>query len=849
MHLVIVESPTKAKTIRKFLGSEYKVLASMGHIRDLPASSSDVPAALKKTPWGQLGVNVEGDFEPLYVIPKNKTKTITEIKQALKEADKIYLATDEDREGESISFHLLEVLKPKVPVLRMVFHEITKQAIEAALDHPREIDENLVRAQETRRILDRLVGYTISPVLWKKIAYGLSAGRVQSAALKAIIDRERSRMAFNKGSYWDVSANLDKGGAFEGKLYETEGKRIASGKDFDEQTGTLKKEQSALLLLDEAKAKKIAEASKAAAWKIADVTEKPMTRRPPPPFITSTLQQESNRKLGLSSKETMRTAQSLYEHGLITYMRTDSTALSTEAVSRIKKMVQERYGAEFAAEHVHQSGPVKGAQEAHEAIRPSLDFALPADTALTGAERDLYELIWMRTIASQMTDARQMQVTVTLHADKHVYRASGLKILFAGFMRAYAEGSDDPEEALEQKERLLPDMKVGDAVTCVDTLAAGHETKPPARFTEAGLIQFMEKEGIGRPSTYASIISTLMDRGYVRKTSGALVPTFTGFAVTQFMERHFADLVDTKFTSTMEESLDKIAEGKEEWLPYLKRFYRGEHGLEKRVEEEKQAEDTVDSKRIDLPKLSSDIVIHVGKFGPYFEATHPKSGTRAKASIPEDVAPGDFSQAMIEELLNQTQQGPTSLGADPATGKLIFLRTGSYGPYLQLGEDEEQTGEKPKRASIPKGIALETLDLQKAISIIALPRTLGNHPESGKPVKAGLGRFGPYIVHDNDFRSLKGEDDVLTVTIERALELLAIPKGTRGGKAGVPAKTLGAHSKDKKPVTIQEGKYGWYVKHGRTNASLPKETNHETYTLEEAVALLATKKTKRKSNG
>ncbi len=848
MHLVIVESPTKAKTIRKFLGSEYTVLASMGHIRDLPQSSAEVPEKFKKTPAGQLGVDVTHDFEPLYVIPKSKTKTVQELKRALKEADDVYLATDEDREGESISWHLSQVLKPSVPVHRMVFHEITKTAIANALEHPRAIDERLVRAQETRRILDRLVGYLISPVLWKKIAYGLSAGRVQSSALKAIVDRERARLAFKTSSYWDVLANVAANeGTCEAKLVSTESKRIATGKDFDETTGTLNRQAKDVIVLDQTRAETIATEVQHASWTVKDVTEKAVTRRPPPPFITSSLQQEANRKLGLSAKETMRVAQTLYEHGYITYMRTDSVALSSEALQAARRMVQERFGKEFLpAEPRHYASTSKGAQEAHEAIRPSLALIPPHEIGLQGAEQAVYEMIWMRTLASQMTDSQQLQISVTFSVLAHVFSASGLKILFPGFLRAYVEGREDIEEALGDRERLLPNFKSGDAVTCQNAQAEAHETKPPARFTEAGLIQWMEKEGIGRPSTYASIISTLLDRRYVRKASNALIPTLTAFAVTQYLETRFADLVDATFTSNMEASLDKIAEGKEEWLPYLRNFYASEHGLERRVQEESQRKEDEDAKRVKLPHLP-ETTVRVGKFGPYLEGTHPTHHTPAKASIPEDLAPADLTQDKVNELLSQSQQGPTTLGVDPASGLQIYLRTGSYGPYLQLGEDPpEDVGKqkKPKRVSIPKNLPLEQLDRDKALALLALPRLLGMHPQSGKEIRAGLGRFGPYVVHDGEFRSLKAEDDLFTIDLARALELLAMPKGVRGQAAIL--KTLGAHPDDQKPITLHKGKFGLYVKHGKLNASLPKDKNPDQLTLDEAVALLTERAEKKK---
>ncbi|MCE9586141.1 type I DNA topoisomerase [Candidatus Uhrbacteria bacterium] len=840
MHLVIVESPTKAKTIRKFLGKDYAVVASMGHVRDLPSSQDEVPEKYKKTDFGRLGVDVANDFEPLYVISPKKAKTVSELKRLLKDADDIYLATDEDREGESISWHLLELLKPKVPVKRMVFHEITKGAIDEALAHPRDIDEKLVRAQETRRILDRLVGYTVSPVIWKKIAFGLSAGRVQSPSLKAIVDRERLRMAFRKGSYWDVVAELEKDKTkFEAKLVLVDGKRIANGKDFDESTGAIKADAKDILLLDEAASKTIADASLKAEWKVTDVTQKETHRKAPPPFTTSTLQQESNRKIGLSSRDTMRTAQSLYEKGFITYMRTDSTNLSAEALKGIRSVVTSRFGEEYIGE-ARSDKAAAGAQEAHEAIRPSLTFTAPQETGLSGSEHDVYELIWMRAMASQMKDAKQLQISARLSAGTNEFQATGMKILFPGFLRAYVEGADDVEQAIEDREKALPELKTGDKPSCVDTKPLPHETKPPARFTEASIIQFMEKEGIGRPSTYAATISTLLDRGYVAKQGSALIPTFTAFAVTQLLEKYLSDLVDVTFTSTMEKSLDKIAEGTQEWLPYLRGFYLGEKGLQNRIKVEMESTVPDDAKLIHLPDLDG-YTIKVGKFGPYVESTLPITGAAVKASLPADMFPGEVTKDAIDTVLKSAQQGPTSLGIDPETGLAIFLRTGSYGPYLQLGEEEEGSKKKPKRASIPKTIPLETLDFNKALSILALPRLLGVKEDSGKDIRAGLGRFGPYIVHDGDFRSIKEPDDVLTISLERALEMLAQPKGTRGGGVG---KEIGKHPDDNKPVTLHSGKFGNYVKHGKVNATIPKDMKPEDVTLAKAVELIAERSAK-----
>ena len=842
MHLVIVESPTKAKTIRKYLGKDYTVLASMGHIRDLPASSADVPEALKKTPQGKLGVDPE-TFEPLYVISQNKKKTVTELKTALKDAEDVYLATDEDREGESISWHLLEVLKPKVPVKRMVFHEITKLAIENAIAHPRELDERLVRAQETRRILDRLVGYTVSPVLWKRIAYGLSAGRVQSVVLKAIVDRERARMRFKKATYWDALAVLESDKMqFEAKLIRTKDGIVATGKHFDEATGELSK-ATGVVVLDEEKAKAIAEACRAGTWTVREVQEKQTSRKAPAPFTTSTLQQEANRKLGLSSKDSMSLAQKLYEQGHITYMRTDSTVLSQEAVQSIRARIQDRFGSEFVPETARtHASTSKGAQEAHEAIRPSLSFTPPSELDVRGEERELYELIWMRAMASQMPDATLMQSQITIDAaEGTVFQANGMRIVSPGFLRAYVEGKEDTEEALTDQERPLPALKEGMTPNCVSVEPKTHETKPPGRFSEAGLVQFMEKEGIGRPSTYAATIGTLVDRTYVKKVSGSLAPTFTGFAVVQYLERSFPDLVQIAFTSKMEDELDQIATGHADWLEYLKKFYQGPTGLAQKVEEETtRKDDTTNARHIEI-LTAPNMQFFIGRFGPYLEGLHPEHGTPVKASLEPDFLPGDITPARLAELLAHAQQGPTTLGTDDVSGKQIYLRTGSYGPYLQLGEDPEdpKSKDKPKRVSIPKTVSIENLDRAQALGLLSLPRLLGVDVTSGKDIRAGLGRFGPYIVHDGDFRSLQAEDDVLTVTLERALALLAEPKKGRGGRGAKSAgRSLGAHPADKGDITVHDGRYGAYVKHGDINATIPKTIDPTKISLEEAVKLI-----------
>lgn len=841
--LVIVESPTKAKTIRKFLPPGYRVEACMGHVRDLPQSAAEIPEKVKKEAWSRIGVDVDHGFEPLYVIPRTKAKVVKELRDRLKEANKLLLATDEDREGESISWHLLEVLKPKVPYERLVFHEITRDAIRGALDATRPLDDRLVRAQETRRILDRLVGYGLSPLLWKKIAFGLSAGRVQSVAVDILVRRERERMAFRKATYWDLLAKLRKAReGLEARLAAVGGIRVASGKDFDEKTGLLKGGDR-VVQLDEAAARALAARLEGVPFVVRAVEEKPITRRPPPPLTTSTMQQEANRKLGMSAKETMRVAQSLYERGLITYMRTDSLNLSEEAIRAARREVESRYGKEFLSDGPRRFKTTsKGAQEAHEAIRPSTDFLSPRELGLTGRDYDLYELIWMRTIATQMAEARQMQTTVRIEADDATFTSSGMRIVFPGFLRAYVEGRDDAEAALEERERLLPALAVGDRLDLEKLLPEGHETKPPARFTEASLIQFLEKEGIGRPSTYATIVGTILDRGYAAKQGNQLVPSFTAFVVTDLLERHFPELVDVSFTSQMEEQLDAIALGQLESEPYLRNFFLGDDGLRARIEQHEERIDPRDAKLVKLPTRLDGVSIHVGKFGPYIEVAQPDGEVR-RASIPEDLPPADVTLDRVGEILEKYEKREHALGEDPKTGKAVYLKTGTYGPYLQLGDaaDAEETkgkrAERPKRVSVPPGIDPKDIDLAMALRILELPRLLGVHPATGKEVRAGLGRFGPYVVHDGDFRSLKKEDDVLTVGLDRALELLAMPKGRRGQVS--PLRELGPHPKDGEPVLLFSGRYGYYVKHGDKNATVGKEDlDPNAVTLEHAVAAL-----------
>ncbi len=840
--LVIVESPTKARTIRNFLPPGYRVEASMGHVRDLPQSASDIPAAMKGEEWAKLGVNVHKDFEPLYVVPSDKKKVVKELKEALKQADELILATDEDREGESISWHLLQLLQPKVPIKRMVFHEITREAIQHALQHCRSIDERLVHAQETRRILDRLVGYTLSPLLWKKIAPGLSAGRVQSVAVRLLVHRERERRAFKSGTYWDLKATLQaENRDFPAQLTALGDRPVASGKDFDETTGQIAAGRN-VVLLDEAAALALRDRLRDKEWTVTQLEERPQTRKPAPPFTTSTLQQEANRKLRLSARDTMRVAQSLYEQGYITYMRTDSVSLSQQAIAAARTCVEAKYGREYLSPSPRQyATKTKGAQEAHEAIRPAGEsFRTPQETGLSGRELQLYDLIWKRTVASQMADARLTTTSVQIQVEDATFRASGKRIDFPGFFRAYVEGSDDPDAALEEREVMLPALHSGDRPTCLDLTAVGHETQPPARYSEASLVKTLESEGIGRPSTYATIIGTICDRGYAQLVNNALIPTFTAFAVTALLEEHFPNLVDPSFTSKMEQTLDDISTGNAEWLPYLRDFYLGDRGLDAQVKQREHQIDAETARSIELVGLEG-IKIKIGRYGPYIQV---KEGEETiTASVPESLTPSDLLPESIQDLLRQKLEGPDRLGLHPNTGEPVFLLNGRFGYYVQLGEATEDRP-KPKRASLPKGMKPEEVTLAMAVTWLELPRELGTHPETGKPIIANAGRFGPYIVHDmgkeKDYRTLKGDDNPYTITLERALEMLAQPKATRRG-AATPLKMLGEHPADSEPVEIYTGRYGPYVKHGKVNVSLPKDTSPDDIDLATAIALLATK--------
>jgi DNA topoisomerase-1 len=851
--LVVVESPAKARKIGDFLGRDYAVMASMGHVRDLPANASEIPEEIKKQkkPWASLGVNVDAGFEPVYVVPKEKKKVVTQLKQALKDASELILATDEDREGESIGWHLTQLLKPKGPVKRMVFSEITKDAIRHAIDNPRTLDTNLVEAQETRRVLDRLYGYTLSPLLWKKIARGLSAGRVQSVAVRLLVQRELERLAFHSATYWDLKAALSvldgtpAGGAadFDALLVAVDGRRVATGKDFDDSTGRLKSGSDALLL-DEDRARSLRERIAEGPWTVSDVEQRPQTRRPAAPFTTSTLQQEANRKLGYSAKDTMRIAQRLYEDGIITYMRTDSVNLSKEAVDASRRCVLERYGDAYLEPQPRAyTTKSRNAQEAHEAIRPAgTEMRTAEELGLAGREAELYAMIWKRTVATQMVEARLIFQTVTIRSHEAEFRATGRHIEFPGYFRAYVEGTDDPEAALDDQEDALPPLSTESKLNCRQLDAAAHETKPPARFTEATLVRTLEAEGIGRPSTYASIISTIQDRGYVRKSGNQLIPTFTALAVTKLLEKYFPRLVDVGFTANMEQTLDDISNGEAERLPYLTSFYAGEDGL---VEQVKNKEETIDPREAcSLSLRGLEPVVRVGRFGPYFESQD--NGRKLTVSIPDDVAPADISSELAERLIAEKQRGAEPLGMDPESGLPIFVLAGPYGPYLQLGEVQE--GEpKPRRASIPKSFNPGELSLETALALLSLPRTLGLHPETGKPVKAGIGRFGPYVVHDGVYKSF-GKDgtfehdgrryNVLDVDLPTAVEML---KQARRRAAATPIRELGTHPEEGSPVAVFEGRYGPFVRYGGLNVTIPKGTSVEEVRLEDVARWAADK--------
>lgn len=879
--LVIVESPAKAKTIKGYLGPGYIVEASVGHIRDLPNGAAEVPEQYTGE-VRRLGVDVEHDFQPVYVVNADKKAQVKKLKDLLKDSDELFLATDEDREGEAIAWHLQEVLKPKIPVKRMVFHEITKDAIREAVANPRQLNQKLVDAQETRRILDRLYGYEVSPVLWKKVMPRLSAGRVQSVATRLVVERERERMAFRSAEYWDLTGTFGTGRAGDAsdpsslvaRLTTVDGRRVAQGRDFDS-LGQLKSANT--LHLDEANARALAAALQSTRFSVRSVESKPYRRSPYAPFRTTTLQQEASRKLGFGAKATMQVAQKLYENGYITYMRTDSTTLSDTAVTAARAQVAQLYGADYLPDRPRTyAGKVKNAQEAHEAIRPSGDrFRTPAETGLTGDQFRLYELIWKRTVASQMKDATGNSVTVKIGgaaADGRdvEFSASGKTITFHGFLKAYVEGADDPNAELDDRERRLPQVAEGDALSAEEITVDGHATKPPARYTEASLVKELEEREIGRPSTYASIIGTILDRGYVFKKGTALVPSFLSFAVVNLLEKHFGRLVDYDFTAKMEDDLDRIARGEAQSVPWLKRFYFGEtashsgstvgNGVGSAAEAGNGDGDhlgglkelvtdlgAIDAREVSSFPVGSDIVLRVGRYGPYIERGDKDSGNHQRADIPDDLAPDELSVELAEELLAKPS-GDFELGTDPSTGHQIVAKDGRYGPYVTevLPEGTPKTGKnavKPRTASLFKTMSLDTVTLEDALRLMSLPRVVGTDAE-GQEITAQNGRYGPYLKKGTDSRSLQAEEQLFTITLDEALAIYAQPKQRGRAAAKPPLKELGADPVSGKPVVVKDGRFGPYVTDGETNATLRSGDSVEEITPERGFELLAEKRAK-----
>ncbi len=869
--LVIVESPTKMRSIQGYLGDDYEVLSSVGHIRDL-ADKKDIPAADKKA-YGKYSIDVDHDFDPYYVVSDRKTKTVAELKRALKTADELLLATDEDREGEAIAWHLLETLKPKVPVKRMVFHEITKDAIQAAVGRTRDLDLALVDAQETRRILDRLYGWDVSPVLWYKVKSGLSAGRVQSAATRMIVDRERERMAFTSADYWDVEATATSAGqSFGVRLVRIDGGQLARGTDFDD-TGKLKK---AVVVLTEAEVMALAAAvDEAGSATVSKVEAKPGTRSPYPPFTTSTMQQEAGRKLSMSAKQAMSVAQRLYEKGYITYMRTDSVALSTQAVQAARSQAVALYGdaAVPLKPRVYKSKS-KNAQEAHEAIRPSGEqFRTPASVSshLDRDEQRLYDLIWKRTVASQMSDAKYETTTVTLEAlvegKKLEFTASGTVYTFKGFLEAYEEGRDEKRNAQDAAaNQSLPAVAVGDELGMADAEAKGHRTTPKPRYTEASLVKALEEHGIGRPSTFASIIGTVIDRGYATKRGQALVPTWLAFSVVRLLEEHFAELIDYDFTATLEDDLDAIARGEQDRNAWLRSFYFGSDahvGLRQVVDNLGE----IDARALNSTRITDTATLRFGKYGPYLEVTDP-ANPEAKpriVNVPEDLAPDELTAAKAQELVDAPVAGDRVLGENPENGKIIVVKDGRFGPYVQendpVSEDDavdETTGEvvqapkkkskkdaapKPRTASLFRSMSVDTIDLETALKLLSLPRVVGKDPESGNEITAQNGRFGPYLKKDKDSRSLESESQIFDITLEQALEIYARPK-YGAGRTSSALKEFEADPVSGKPIRIRDGRFGAYVTDGETNVTIPRGQTPDDVTFEIAVQMLADKRAK-----
>jgi DNA topoisomerase I len=876
--LVIVESPAKAKTIKGYLGPGYVVEASVGHIRDLPNGAAEVPEKYTGE-VRRLGVDVDHDFQPVYVVNADKKAQVRKLKEQLAASDELYLATDEDREGEAIAWHLLEVLKPKVPVHRMVFHEITKDAIRAAVANPRELNKRMVDAQETRRILDRLYGYEVSPVLWKKVMPRLSAGRVQSVATRLVVERERERRAFTSAEYWDLTGTFATGrtgggtaadpASLTARLAAVDGRRVAQGRDFGAD-GRLKGQSGGaqVLHLDEGAARELAAALENAAFSVRSVESKPYRRSPYAPFRTTTLQQEASRKLGFGAKATMQIAQKLYENGFITYMRTDSTTLSETAVAAARAQVTQLYGASYLPEKPRTyAGKVKNAQEAHEAIRPSGDrFRTPAETGLTGEQFKLYELIWKRTVASQMKDAVGDSITVKIAGTASdgrdaEFSASGKTITFHGFMKAYVEGADDPNAELDDRERRLPQLGEGDALSAEELSVDGHATKPPARYTEASLVKELEEREIGRPSTYASIIGTILDRGYVFKKGTALVPSFLSFAVVNLLEKHFGRLVDYDFTAKMEDDLDSIARGEAQAVPWLRRFYFGEGeeqgsaaaagngdgdhlgGLKALVTDL----GAIDAREISSFPVGDGIVLRVGRFGPYIERGEKEDEGHQRADVPDDLAPDELTVEYAEELLAKPS-GDFALGKDPVSGNEIVAKSGRYGPYVTeiLPEGTPKTGKnavKPRTASLFKSMSPDTVTLDDALRLMSLPRVVGTDAE-GVEITAQNGRYGPYLKKGTDSRSLENEEQLFSITLDEALAIYAQPKARGRAAAKPPLKELGTDPVSERPVVVKDGRFGPYVTDGETNATLRSGDSVESITPERGYELLAEKRAK-----
>ena len=865
--LVIVESPAKARKISGYLGDEYIVEASVGHIRDLPQRAADIPKEVKKLPWSKEGVDIENDFAPLYVINPDKKGKVSELKALMKEADELILATDEDREGEAIAWHLVEVLQPKIPIKRMVFNEITKEAIQKAVHETRDLDYHLIDAQETRRVLDRLYGYRLSPVLWKKVMPRISAGRVQSVATRLIVERERERMAFISSSWWDLTAKCELG--FDARLLSVDDKKLAATNDFDSNGALKEKSAKNILLLDESNAKALADSLKDIPLTVKSIEESPRTERPKPPFTTSTMQQDAGSRLGWGAQITMRIAQRLYENGYITYMRTDSVNLSAQAINAARNSASALYGKDHVADspRVYQ-GKSKNAQEAHEAIRPAGDtFKTPGELApeLSRDEFALYDLIWKRTVASQMADAKKMQQRVDFEAttsfgNKAIFRANGSIVTFPGFLAAYDEIVDESTNKDEESsDKRLPVMSEGQKVAVSEILTEGHETKPPARYTEPTLVKKLEELGIGRPSTFASIIQTIQDRGYVSKRGRALVPTFLAFSVTGLLEQHFSKLVDYEFTAAMEEDLDKIASGEAERVDWLRNFYYG-HDNQPGLEELAADLGVIDAREVNTMRIGDEIQIRVGRYGAYLQ--QGEGDDRKLANIPEGMAPDELTLEKAKEILAQPS-GERDMGIDPVTGNQLLAKTGRYGPYITevlpepVPEINPKTGKpkrikksdlKPRTASLFSTMNLDTITHDDALKLLSLPRVLGTN-SAGEEITVQNGRYGPYLKAGTDSRTLTSEDQIFEITLPEALEIYAKPKERRRGVAKPPLKDFGADPQTGKHVIVKEGRFGMYVTDGETNATLRRGDTLEALNMERAQELLAGRRAWEAENG